>query len=67
MVTEINMEVPILGYNLIQHLSPDDLSSVFGKYDENKVQAQTAVLSNEQKGDICIVKSGRSIVVPIAI
>ena len=57
------METPILGYKVIHDLSPDDLRSVFGKYDENKVQAQTAVLSNEQKGDICIVKSGRSSVV----
>lgn len=67
LVTESNLEPPILGYNVISHwLGDASISSIFAAVrDDTKVSSVLSVLEEEQNNWLGLVKIGRkNIVIP---
>lgn len=65
LITKMDLETPILGYNVIVDFKIEELLLIFKNKEHKDVQSVASVFANEQNGDMGQVKVGRSnLVIP---
>ena len=65
LITKMDLETPILGYNVIADFRMEELLFIFKNQEHKSVQVVAPVLANERNGDMGQVKVGRSkLVIP---
>ena len=65
LITKMDLETHILGYNVIADFRMEELLFIFKNQEHKNVQVVASVLANERNGDMGQVKAGRSnLVIP---